>query len=164
MVVLVLPDECSCFLSSWGRPHLVLPALRAQERDEHALYAHLLRHDFRDLLGRPADDDDDDDDLLVVVSERDMSSPRFMPPYFAGWSKESSKLYPRFSSAEEILTRHRGRKHPQHVSRQKTKQHAAAECSTRTALARTKITTVRRYAVLRTCWESVCLLRYLQSL
>ena len=53
MVVLVLPDECSCFLSSWDRPHLVLPTLRAQERDEHALYAHLLRHDFRDLLGRP---------------------------------------------------------------------------------------------------------------
>ena len=23
-----LPDECSCFLSSWGRPHLVLPTLR----------------------------------------------------------------------------------------------------------------------------------------
>ena len=34
-------------------PHLVLHALRAQERDEHALHAHLLRHDFRDLLGRP---------------------------------------------------------------------------------------------------------------
>ena len=32
-----LPDECSCFLSSWGRPHLVLPTLRAQERDERAL-------------------------------------------------------------------------------------------------------------------------------
>ena len=31
----------------------MLPTLRAQERDEHALYAHLLRHDFPDLLGRP---------------------------------------------------------------------------------------------------------------
>ena len=48
-----LPDKCSCFLSSWGRPHLVLPTLRAQERDEHALYAYLLRHDFSDLLERP---------------------------------------------------------------------------------------------------------------
>ena len=57
VILSALPDECSCFLSSWGRPHLVLPTLRAQERDEHALYAHLLRHAPPRLVGTAREED-----------------------------------------------------------------------------------------------------------